>query len=401
MLNRPICIAGKNSIALAGLSYVLENYGNDSDIFALGDKQDTYVDKWQPSYLKFAKSKGIKIVELEDLYAIDDLCFISLEYFKLIDPYKFSTESFFNIHFSLLPAYRGMYTSAHPILNSESKTGCTIHEIDDGIDTGKIISQSSFNIDERFNCKDVYENYLKSGIGLVFDTIDSLIQDSFQSFSHPQDGGSYYPKSSIDYENLDLDFSEGSENLIRQIRAYSFRDYQLPVINKKRIFGYTETEKESKERPGTIKDIGESKMVISTSDRDVVVFCDNFDQLDHAVNRGDEKSIPEIINLNPKTVNEKNKYGWTPLIISSYLGKHNILRTLLDNGADVNVTNPKGTTPLMYAKYFAERTGDLTGLEILLEAGSKKDTQDIFRKNIFDYLDEKSPYNKIITNCLS
>ena len=87
-------------------------------ILALGDKQDTYVDKWQPSYLKFG-SKGVKIVELEDLYAIDDLCFISLEYFKLIDPDKFSTESFFNIHFSLLPAYRGMYTSAHPILNSE------------------------------------------------------------------------------------------------------------------------------------------------------------------------------------------------------------------------------------------------------------------------------------------
>ena len=77
-----------------------------------------------------------------------------------------------------------------------------------------------------------------------------------------------------------------------------------------------QTEKESKERPGTIKDIDESKMVVSTSDRDVIVFCDNFDQLDHAVNRGDEKLIPEI-ELNPKTVNEKNKHGWTPLIISS------------------------------------------------------------------------------------
>ena len=126
-----------------------------------------------------------------------------------------------------------MYTSAHPILNSESKTGCTIHEIDAGIDTEKIISQSSFNIDEGFNCKDVYENYLNSGIGLVFDTIDSLIKDNFQSFPHSQDGGSYYSKSSIDYENLNLDISGGSENLIRQIRAFSFRDYQLPVINKK------------------------------------------------------------------------------------------------------------------------------------------------------------------------
>ena len=350
MPNRPICIAGKNSIALAGLSYVLENYAKDHEIFALGDKKDTFIDKWQPSYLKFAKSKGIKIVELEDLYTINDLCFISLEYFKLIDPGKFSTENFFNIHFSLLPAYRGMYTSAHPILNGESITGCTIHEIDAGIDTGKIISQSSFSIDEGFNCKDVYENYLKSGIGLVFDTIDSLIQDSFQSSPHSQDGGSYYSKSSIDYENLDLDTLGGSENLIRQIRAYSFRDYQLPIINKKRIFGYTKTEKESTERPGTTKEIDESKMVISTSDWDIVVFYDNFDQLDEAVNLDDEKAIVESINLNPHTVNEKNKFGWTPLIISSYLGKHKTLKTLLDNGADPNISNPKGTTPINVCK---------------------------------------------------
>ena len=55
----------------------------------------------------------------------------------------------------------------------------------------------------------------------------------------------------------------------------------------------------------------------------------------------------------------------------------------------------------MYAKFFAESTGDLTGLEILLEAGSKRHTHDIFRKNIYDYLDEQSPHHKIISRCLT
>ena len=106
MKKKSICIAGKNSIVIAGLSYVLENYRNDYDIYALGDKNDDYVDKWQPSYLKFAKENNLKIVDLEELYSLSDLSFISLEYFRLIDPKIFNTDQLFNIHFSLLPAYR-------------------------------------------------------------------------------------------------------------------------------------------------------------------------------------------------------------------------------------------------------------------------------------------------------
>ena len=73
--------------------------------------------------------------------------------------------------------------------------------------------------------------------------------------------------------------------------------------------------------------------------------------------------------------------------VSSYQGKRNILKILLDNGADVNITNPKGTTPLMYAN-IAERTGDLLVLKSYLKLVQKGYT-DIFRKNML-ILDEKS-----------
>ena len=41
-----------------------------------------------------------------------------------------------------------MYTSYWPIKNGEKKSGVTLHKIDSGIDTGDIISQLSFDIDE-------------------------------------------------------------------------------------------------------------------------------------------------------------------------------------------------------------------------------------------------------------
>jgi methionyl-tRNA formyltransferase len=189
-----ICIAGKNSIAIAGLSYVITNYSQKATLLALCDDNDTGMDSWQPSFKKFAKMNNIQLVDLESLYEIENLCFISLEYFKLLDPRKFKTKNLFNIHFSLLPAYRGMYTSAHPILNRESEAGCTFHRIDSGIDTGDIISQVRCKLTGEENCKDLYWKYLFHGRELTFTTVDSLINDNFQCKGQSEVGSSYYSK---------------------------------------------------------------------------------------------------------------------------------------------------------------------------------------------------------------
>ena len=97
-----ICIAGKNSVAVAGLNFILNKYKNKYNILALCDDNDNGIDYQQPSFKKFAESKKIKIVDLKDLYNIKNLCFISLEYFKLIKTKKFKTNNIFNIHFSIL-----------------------------------------------------------------------------------------------------------------------------------------------------------------------------------------------------------------------------------------------------------------------------------------------------------
>jgi hypothetical protein len=55
MSSKSICIAGKNSIAIEGLSYVIDKYSHTHKIFALGDKNDCEKDSWQPSYIKYAK----------------------------------------------------------------------------------------------------------------------------------------------------------------------------------------------------------------------------------------------------------------------------------------------------------------------------------------------------------
>ncbi len=399
-MKKNICIAGKNSIVVAGLCYVLEKYHDQFQILALGDKNDDFTDKWQPSYLKYAKEQGVKILELEDLYNIDNLTFISLEYFKLIDPEKFKTDQLFNIHFSLLPAYRGMYTSAHPILNNEVETGCTIHEIDAGIDTGNIIAQTSFEIKNTDSCKEVYENYLKHGRSLVFSTIDSLIERTWKSYPHPTSGGSYYSMKSIDYSNLSVNTDCSSKELINQIRAYSFRDYQLPRVLGEDIYGYKQLNIRSLDDPGKIVENDLNFIQISTQDNDVVLYKDNFDLLMKAVREENLSEIRKLNQSNPFTLDEKDKNGWTPLIISLFNGLNKSTELLLELGADPEKTNPRGTTPLMYAKHYAEHTGDIFGMEAILSQNVDKQAEDIYRKSIYDYLDVSSAHNKKVSSLL-
>ena len=110
-----ICIAGKNSCSLNLLKYLISKKINKKNILVLPNQSDDGKDRWQPSLKKFSKKNNFKIVNLNDLYKIKDLFFFSIEYEKIIDVNKFKSKNLFNIHFSLLPKYRGCHTNFYLI----------------------------------------------------------------------------------------------------------------------------------------------------------------------------------------------------------------------------------------------------------------------------------------------
>mgnify|MGYP003425002010 CR=1 FL=1 len=114
-----VCIAGKNNIAVEILIYLVQIGIKKENIYIISNKTDDGKDNWQRSLLKKANKMGIKIRNLEDVYSIENLLFLSLEFDKIVNPNKFKSNKLFNIHFSLLPKYKGMFTSIMPILNNE------------------------------------------------------------------------------------------------------------------------------------------------------------------------------------------------------------------------------------------------------------------------------------------
>ena len=124
-----LVIAGKNNIAVHGLELALRKF-HHSDIAVVCNKNEHGVDGWQRSLRKCAQDNGVKEITLEQAYSCASVCFLSLEFDLLVSPERFATQNIFNIHFSLLPKYKGMFTSVWPILNADDESGVTLHYLD-------------------------------------------------------------------------------------------------------------------------------------------------------------------------------------------------------------------------------------------------------------------------------
>jgi methionyl-tRNA formyltransferase len=162
-----------------------------------------------------------------------------------------------------------MYTSAWPILNGEDETGVTLHEIDEGIDSGNIIDQISFPIAKDDTARDLYFKYLKYGSMLIRTDLEMILDHTITSCPQPQKGATYYSKDSINYSALKIDFKQTADMIIKQIRAYTFKEYQLPKFKNKIITKAEIVNRRSSGKPAELVYEGSEYGIIATIDYDV------------------------------------------------------------------------------------------------------------------------------------
>ena len=233
--NKIICIAGKNQCSIDFLKYISSKISK-KNLLILTNKSDNGKDNWQPSLKKFAKKNKFKITNLKSLYKIKDLIFISIEYEKIIKPHLFSSKKLFNFHFSLLPKYRGCHTNFLQILNGEKYSGVTLHLIDKGIDTGKIIDQIVFKIPQNITAYENYKKLMDKSVVLFKKNIDRILNNKFNAKKQNLNKGSYFSRKSVNYKKL-VNFKKIDNNIDthNKIRALIFHPFQLPVYNDKKI----------------------------------------------------------------------------------------------------------------------------------------------------------------------
>ncbi|MBI2274150.1 MAG: ankyrin repeat domain-containing protein [Bacteroidetes bacterium] len=378
-----ICIAGKNQIAIDAVEFII-SLNERYEIIACVNKTDVGENAWQPSFRRYCNKKGIKIVSLAECYQIEELVFFSLEYDVLINPDKFLSKKIFNIHFSLLPSYKGMYTSVFPLLFGEENSGVTLHFIDKGIDTGSIIEQILIPIEINETAFSLYLKYLKFGTYLFQRKFQSIIKDDFTSNKQSIYGSSYFSKSSIDFTSINIDLKKTAWEIHNNFRAFTFRYYQLPKFNGDTICRSRLIPNISDYKAGSIYRQDKYCYILNAIDYQVELWIDMLSTLLTSAENGDLNKLIELDVLGYDLL-EKNDKGWNVLIVACYFEQKHIIEYLLEKNADVNTSNFKGTTILMYAMTAASSSGRLDILELLINKGANVYAKDESNYTVFDY----------------
>jgi len=124
-----------------------------------------------------------------------------------------------NVHASLLSRWRGAAPIQAAILNGDSESGVTIMKMDQGVDTGEIISQRAMKIENDDTTDSLSEKLSHLGADLLIETLPRYLSGELKS--RPQDETKATYASMLKKEDGLLDFTKPVEELVRRVRAFN------------------------------------------------------------------------------------------------------------------------------------------------------------------------------------
>jgi len=122
-----------------------------------------------------------------------------------------------NLHFSVLPAWRGAAPVQHALLHGDEVTGATTFRIVRELDAGPVFGFVTETIRPRDTAGDLLERLSRSGAGLLVDTLDHIEAGDVFARDQPADGVSLAPKIGVDDARVRWD--EPAFAVDRRVRA--------------------------------------------------------------------------------------------------------------------------------------------------------------------------------------
>ena len=170
-----------------------------------------------------------------------------------------------NIHSSLLPKLRGAAPINWAIVNGFCETGVSIMSIDEGLDTGDILSFDKTNISISENSEELYNRLSIMGANLIVKTIldfDSLYKKRLKQ----DDNFSYAPIIKKDFGRLS--FNDSALNIHNKVRGFynwpsTFCNYKDEII---KIHRTELVDYKSSEENGKIVKVENDGFIVTTAD---------------------------------------------------------------------------------------------------------------------------------------
>ena len=220
-----IAVAATPEVALPTLEALLKSEHNLVSVITQPDRpagrglslKESPVAIW-------AKDRGIsvrKLVDQEELkLAVSDIDLVITIGFGVIikeEILNLPTHGFINLHFSLLPKWRGAAPVQRAIEAGDEVTGVTVFKLDKGMDTGPIYRQKEIAMPHKAATDSLLQNLAVVGAPVVLDAI-SAIEANELPVIQSVDGASRADKLSKDEARID--WQDASFNIERKIRAF-------------------------------------------------------------------------------------------------------------------------------------------------------------------------------------
>ena len=122
-----------------------------------------------------------------------------------------------NLHFSLLPAWRGAAPVQHAILHGDEITGATTFVLEEGLDTGPVLGVLTEEIRPRDTAGELLGRLAAAGAGLLLATVDGCASGALTAVAQRSDGVSLAPK--ITPAMARVDWAASAMRVDRLVRA--------------------------------------------------------------------------------------------------------------------------------------------------------------------------------------
>jgi methionyl-tRNA formyltransferase len=134
------------------------------------------------------------------LKAIAPDCVPVVAYGALVPPSALDipAKGWINLHFSLLPAWRGAAPVQHAVLHGDEVTGAAVFQLEEGLDTGPVYGTLTEEIRATDTSGDLLERLALSGAKLLVDVLDGIAANSLESVPQANEGISLAPKLTAD-----------------------------------------------------------------------------------------------------------------------------------------------------------------------------------------------------------
>lgn len=174
-----------------------------------------------------------------------------------------------NVHGSLLPKWRGAAPIQRAIWAGDEFTGISIMQMDEGLDTGKVLLEKSIAITEATTSATLYEDLAELGPEALLETLENL--ENLTPIEQSDDKATYAKK--LSKEEALIDWTLSAQQLARNVRAFN----PWPVVWFKhngisfKVWKVEVVESPQESTPGTVLNVNRNGIEVSTGEQNLLL----------------------------------------------------------------------------------------------------------------------------------